>query len=162
MAINRSRGIQQQGFSLLELLMVMAIVGLLSGLIFSGLNGIQRWLAASQTQALFKEIEHAGRVYCMENGDWPPELKVGEVALNGNTKWRETLGMHMETPVLDGILVDGFGNTDLRMVVDDDRDHWITGDQLESLKPGERPDKIWARVVLYSLREDGALGEKSW
>jgi hypothetical protein len=68
----------------------------------------------------------------------------------------------MERPVMDELLTDGLGNTDIRLVLDADGDHWIEGSDLSGLPEADRPQRLWARVALYSLDDDGNLSAKSW
>ena len=147
------------GFSLFELLVVLAVMTILGGLGFSGLGGLQLWIARQEAQALFHELEMACLRYRMENGAWPDSLTAGEISLNGaSTDWRDELAPYMEQDLSELRLTDGFGNTDLRLVVDVDGDHWIRASEAGGLN-GE---DLWARAAVYSLDEQGILVMASW
>lgn len=151
------------GFSLMELVLVLGLLGLLAGLTAPALRGIRLWLSERESRLLFMEVETACRLYRMERGGWPDELTGREIFLNGGTvDWRRVLGPYMERPVADEALVDGRGNTDIRMVLDADGDHWIEGSELSGLTEAERPERLWARVAIYSLDTDGNLSAKNW
>ncbi|NDV63494.1 type II secretion system protein [Puniceicoccales bacterium CK1056] len=151
------------GFSLLELLVVLGILSLLAGLATGGSKGIQNWLAASESQSLFMEIANACQQYRMEHGEWPEAFRAGETDLNAAAEdWSKALAGYLERRVLDRVLRDGFGNTRLFLVLDSDGDHWIEPGQFEAMEEGIVPDRIWARVAIYSLDEAGRLTAKSW
>lgn len=151
------------GFSLLELLVVLGILSLLAGLASSGSKGIRNWLAAQESEALFLEIKNACHRYRLDHGRWPGTFMEGETGLNasGGT-WREQLSGYMERQVIDRIVEDGYGNSRLFLLMDTDGDHWINREQFESVEGAGLPDKIWARIAIYSLDASGNLISKSW
>jgi prepilin-type N-terminal cleavage/methylation domain-containing protein len=154
---------KRKGFSLLELLAVLAVILILAGLTLPSMSGIQRWLAIGETEALFHEIEHACRIHRMENGHWPAGLSAGEVALNDTDgRWRDPVSRNMETPWPDEGLADGFGHADIYILVDVDGDHWILPGEFEALQPMDRPSQLWSRVAIYSLDAMGRLAVSNW
>lgn len=151
------------GFTLMELLIVVAIMSLLAGLGATGLQGIRGWMARQETLSLFHELENACRLYRMDHGKWPESLLPGEIDLNALSRgWRDDLGPYMERRLEDTDLKDGFGNTALFLVIDEDGDHWIPRESLESLPSSTLPDRVWARVAIYSLDGEDKLQMGNW
>ena len=150
------------GFSLLELLIVLAIVSLLSGLGWSGVSGLRNWMAVQESRGLFNELQTACLSYREEFGVWPPCLAGGSLSLaDADQSWRVELGPFLgRDPRLE--LVDGFGHGSINLVVDLDWDHWISGNELPGLDGDSAPEKLWTRVVAYSLDGAGALAACSW
>lgn len=150
------------GFTLLEMLLVIGIAVLMMGLSGSAWQGIRRWQAGAESRLLFMELENACGLYRQETGDWPAGLQEGELGLAGSLALQEALAPYLERPLLGTTLRDGFGNTDIRLIVDADGDHWIEASDFAGLEPDRRPSRLWARVVVYSLGGDGRLGAASW
>jgi prepilin-type N-terminal cleavage/methylation domain-containing protein len=151
------------GFSLIELLLVLGIMAILGGLGAAGFKGVHAWLGAQQSRSLFAELQNACRLYRMERGTWPESFLDGEADLNAEgSGWRDQLGPYMESRVADRTIEDGDGNTRIFLIVDADGDHWIERDAFIAADPGQLPDRIWARVVVYSLDGEGALAATSW
>ena len=152
-----------RGMSLLELLVVLGVMAILAGVGLPGLRSVQDWLARTESRALFGEIQTACRIVRLQQDEWPLVFQEGEIALNedgaGVRKW---LIPFMESRI-EGILVeDGYGNTDIRLIVDIDDDHWIKAEDFQGLEPANRPPAIWARAVVYSLDGAGRLAASSW
>jgi prepilin-type N-terminal cleavage/methylation domain-containing protein len=154
---------RRSGFTLMEMILVLGLLGLLAGLTTPALRGVRDWLAVRESHLVFMEVETACRLYRVEHGHWPEALTRGEVRLDADrVDWRSALGLYMERPVMDELLVDGRGNTDIRLVLDADGDHWIEGNDLSGLPEADRPQRLWARVALYSLDDHGNLSATSW
>ncbi len=151
------------GHSLLELVVVLAVLGVLAGVGLAGAKGIRAWLARGETRALFLELQTACRLCRHELGGWPEALAGGEIALNGEgPDWRAALAPYLERPVHGCELADGHGNTRLFLLVDADDDHWIEPAEFRALAPEERPPRLWERAAVYSLDADGRLAAASW
>lgn len=151
------------GFTLLELVLILGVLGILAGISSPAIRGIRDWLADRESRLLFMELETACRLYRMEWGDWPEELANEEVELSADpATWRRLLGPYMGEGPQDGMLSDGHGNTDIRLVLDADGDHWIEGSRLIGVPEADRTERLWARVAIYSLDADGNLVAKSW
>jgi prepilin-type N-terminal cleavage/methylation domain-containing protein len=152
-----------RGFTLMELVLVLGLLGLLAGLTAPALGGIRAWLAGRESQLLFLEVESACRLYRMENGAWPEPFTAGEIGLNDRpAAWKDFLASYMEREVHGPQLEDGHGNSEIRLVLDTDGDHWIYGRELTRLPESERPERLWARVAIYSLNPDGSLSATNW
>lgn len=163
MALGKNFLQDNKGFSLLEVLLVLGVMSILAGLATGGSKGIRNWLAASESRSLFMEMENACLQYRMNHGRWPPALGQTETELNADGgDWRDALAPYLERRVVDRVLRDGFGHTRLFLLVDLDGDRWIERDQFRALGEADRPERIWARVAMYSLDEDGALVSTSW
>ena len=151
------------GFSLLELLLVLGILSLLSGLGFSAVQVIQRHLGHAESATLFAELETACRLYRLEHGDWPDGLRGGEVDLNGEgEKWQTALAPYLESIDPEKPLEDGFGNPSLFLVLDGDHDRRIQATDFRALPAASRPDGLRRRVALYSLDGQGRLASANW
>lgn len=147
----------------MELILVLGLLGLLAGLTAPAVGGVRAWLAGRESQLLFMDVESACRLYRMEHGSWPEPLSQGEIGLNESTvAWRDVLAPYLERRIEAQVLEDGHGNTDIRIVLDVDGDHWIDGTQLRGLPESNRPARIRARVAIYSLNPNGSLSAKNW
>ena len=155
----RGRG----GFSLLELILVLAVLGLLAGLGTSAGRAVQRSAAVHETRALFLELMTACQLHRVETGNWPPGLEGGGMELLPDSPgWKGALQPFMAR-TLEGIpLIDGFGNRRIFIQVDLDGDRWIPGEELAGLVPGQRPDRVAGRLAVYSVDANGNLGQGSW
>ena len=148
---------------MVEMLIVLSIMGILAGLGISGTTGIRRWMGTIQTEALFMELESACRMYRLETGEWPSGGRSGEWDLEGNASGlRMELASFLENHGPNDRLEDGFGNRTLYLIFDTDGDHWIEPSDFEALSEADRPERLWKRVVAYSLGKDGELVAQSW
>jgi prepilin-type N-terminal cleavage/methylation domain-containing protein len=151
------------GFSLLELLMVLGILSLLAGIGLSGSLGLRVWMGEIRSQSMMSELEAAMLLYRAEAGRWPAFSRSGEIALNDpEPAWRTILEPYLENLDPSEKLEDGFGNRAVFMVIDGDGDHWIESSDFEALAEHERPQRLWRRVVVYSLDGEGKLATSTW
>ena len=70
------------GFSLIELLVVISIIGVLAGMILSTAKGIQTKGARSRAESEIKALEAALESYKSDNGDYPMAMSGGLSATN--------------------------------------------------------------------------------
>jgi general secretion pathway protein G len=68
----RGRVPRRGGFTLTELLVVIFIIGLLTGLILTGVMAFKRGSGVRNTQAMFTMIRAAIESYASDWGDFPP------------------------------------------------------------------------------------------
>lgn len=64
---------RERGFSLLELLIVMAVIGVLASAGVSGYSAYRKQTARAEAEALWQELSMAVNLYRMEEGRWPEE-----------------------------------------------------------------------------------------
>ena len=81
----RMRGRHTDGFSLVELLVVLVIVGLLAGLVAPQVLGYLGGAKQSSAQAQIKNLESALELYFIDNGQYPTS-EDGLSALSGAPK----------------------------------------------------------------------------
>lgn len=73
LALAARRGARERGFSLLELLIVMAVIGVLASAGVSGYSAYRKQTARAEAEALWQELSMAVNLYRMEEGRWPEE-----------------------------------------------------------------------------------------
>jgi prepilin-type N-terminal cleavage/methylation domain-containing protein len=99
MIIRREFHVQEQesdsGFTLVELLAVIAIIGLLAALLFPAISGIQRRSRIAFVKAQLQQIEHALNLYYEEFDTFPP---MGNDWLGGMYFASEDIGKDLEGP----------------------------------------------------------------
>ena len=154
---------RRAGFTLVEMLMVLGVMGVLAGMGFSGIQGLRQWLKDSADRALFMELQTACRLYYLDHGVWPDCFAATEVELTGPDP---CLGMplapYMETRWSSDFLEKEFEDQTIHLVIDKDRDHWIRPVEFFSIGESERPGEIWDHVVVYSLDREGQLRLATW
>ncbi len=135
-----------RGFSLIELLTVVAIVGILAAITIPALSGARDSANRAKTKAQFHQWAAAMELYRQEYGFYPNVASNGKVdtarfaaELTGRTLTGQPLGLDfgnrkgirfytLAAEELDGDglhLVDAYGNTDLAVRIDTNRDGLI-------------------------------------
>jgi general secretion pathway protein G len=66
---------RRQGFTLVEILLVVAILGILSGVAVVSLKGRTKTASISATRTSIKAIQTAIDTYEVDNGTYPPSLQ---------------------------------------------------------------------------------------
>lgn len=65
-----------RGFTLVELMLVMAIIGVLAAIGFTGYNAVQRRAARAQADVYWRDLNTAAQLYQLENHEWPKDIKM--------------------------------------------------------------------------------------
>lgn len=72
----------KKGFTIIELLVVSAIISLLVSVVFASITGARARSRDSRREADIKEIQNALDLYAVNNREFP--ICAGDVVLNGN------------------------------------------------------------------------------
>lgn len=64
-----------RGFTLVELMLVMAIIGVLAAIGFTGYNAVQRRAARAQADVYWRDLNTAVQLYRLEKGAWPKDIE---------------------------------------------------------------------------------------
>ncbi len=158
-----ARDWEGSGFTLVELLLTLFVVSLLAGLSAAGASGWRRLAQAGETEARLHAIVSACRFYRVDHGRWPPAFDSrGVLSLAESATWQAELGAYLEGHPVGRPYPDGYGNLALYALVDVDGDGWIEGRDMPVLTIEERPARVRARIVSFSVGGDGGLAGQSW
>lgn len=64
-----------RGFTLVELMLVMAIIGVLAAIGFTGYNAVQRRAARAQADVYWRDLNTAAQLYQLEKHGWPTDIQ---------------------------------------------------------------------------------------
>src|SRR5690606_20413343 len=93
-----------RGFTLVELMLVMAIIGVLAAIGFTGYNAVQRRAARAQADVYWRDLNTAVQLYRLEKHQWPTDFErlKGEYldndAWNDATKVRASISVQNNAP----------------------------------------------------------------
>lgn len=77
------------GFTLMEVLLVLAILGVIIGLVLPNLLGTQQNANIQATKLQIKGIEQAAKVYALDHaGTFPPSIEELFMNNSGDTSWK--------------------------------------------------------------------------
>lgn len=151
------------GFSLIEILLVLSVIGILASAGLGTIQAMQRWMATARTRQLFHELELSLRQYKADRGYWPTSLEGCEFGINGlPDDWKTELAPYLTGTDPAGDLVDGFGNSDIRVVLDRDGDQLCDPGDMPGLPEGFQKSPVWKQVAIYSLDESGQVVAVNW
>src|ERR1700744_3767124 len=89
----RSPREKQAGFTLMELLTVIAVIGILTAFTIPGLRGVQRSAKISRVKAELQQVETALENYKSRYGFYPPSNSSGSAAALFNPLYYELSGV---------------------------------------------------------------------
>ena len=171
---------KKSAFTLIELLIVIAIIGILAGLAFQGVQIAIERANTTATKILFNQWTIALETYKMEYGTYPRDLLNDDqpILLNEKKKafYYSLVGRQFDGSKLSpqdrmyynrkgltfytisegeindaGNFVDGFGNPTIYLKLDHDNDGVIKGLPIED---SNETENIRAKVVFYTDDED--------
>lgn len=64
-----------RGFTLVELMLVMAIIGVLAAIGFTGYNAVQRRAARAQADVYWRDLNTAAQLFQLEKHEWPEDIE---------------------------------------------------------------------------------------
>lgn len=108
----RNRSKARRGFTLIEILLVLAIIGMLAGVAVVALVGTREGAKIDTTKAMLKSIETALETYNMHIGHYPTEEEGNLTALMTKPSFsNETLAEKWRGPYLKNEPRDSWNNT---------------------------------------------------
>ncbi len=99
--LNMKKNKQEQGFTLVELLVVIAVVGLLTTIAIISFSGARIKSRDAQRVAYIKQINEALELYYLHNGIYPTLVTPGQVLASGSTVYLNPVPNN-PTPRTDG------------------------------------------------------------
>ena len=84
---NMKQKSSRKGFTLIEMLIVIAIIGILSSIVLVGLGPIQRRGRDARRQADLRQVQNALELYYNKCGYYPGSTAGGKIASGGCTGW---------------------------------------------------------------------------
>jgi prepilin-type N-terminal cleavage/methylation domain-containing protein len=146
----------RRGFSLLEMLVVVALIGILLGISTTILAGMKEKARAAVTRDTAKQLAEAWTRLLQDHGEWPAEImKAGDGEVTAGSSHLKILGGFFETREKEREkgLKDSWGNL-FKLWFDTDYDGRIIHPALGA------DQRIRASVVVASPGKDGKWGTK--
>jgi prepilin-type N-terminal cleavage/methylation domain-containing protein len=120
---------RKNGFTLIEILVAIAILAALAGMLLPMLGGARKAAAAKAAKATIERIKLAAEAYCNDFGDYPPtSLASLGVSTNGANEGNESLVRCLTTRAEHGPYL-AYDEKDL---ANTDSDHILGDDPLRS------------------------------
>ena len=79
---------KKRGFTLIELMVVIAIIGLLSSTVFATLNSAREKAKVAKAKAELKILYKALLKYNIDNNSWPPNCNNMDALNEWNGTWK--------------------------------------------------------------------------
>lgn len=185
------RGIRPAGFSLLEMIAVLGVIGVLGGLVLPAGRAALEFARAVRTRSIFAQWTVAMELYRAEYGTFPEIAagglldserlataltgrdplgrEVSDDGVNGNLRRRSFLNpgatewLRLPPPAEQAVAIDAFGNSDIGVLYDRDGDGWIRGEEwtIPALRSGNARDGFGEAVALNSERERAEGGVRA-
>lgn len=177
----RSYGPDSRGFTLVEILTVIAVIAILAAILIPATSAVQRNVTRSKTRSQFSQWSTAYEVFKADYGYYPA-LSGGsaEFGLNGqannntfiaalsgrNDNGDRTVAGGNTRSVRyytfseadfnqdTGLIVDAFDNPNIYVVVDRNLDGLVKSSDFGNLPSGSRPDSLHGGVFFYSSNSD--------
>jgi type IV pilus assembly protein PilA len=127
----RSAGGAQRGFTLIEIMIVIAIIGILSGLAIPAYQEYTIRAQVTEGLSLASDLQASVAEYYAQNGVWPADVTVlGLPDSTRNSNYVQTIS------VTDGLITITYGG----------RANSVIADQTLALQPGlnDNEDVLWA------------------
>ncbi|WKZ25732.1 MAG: prepilin-type N-terminal cleavage/methylation domain-containing protein [bacterium] len=80
----------KKGFTLVELLVVVSLIGVLATLVIANMNSARERARDTQRKSDFRNIQTALRLYYNDNGGYPTSSTDNIVGCDGNCVWGES------------------------------------------------------------------------
>ena len=114
-ALQQNDGPRAPGFTLIEMIVVMAIIAILAGTVIGGMSYYRQKMANGATEVLIASIERALEDYKSDNGSYPVGANTAVLVteLYVNKVYLDTLNPNLTGKALNvegGQIIDAWGN----------------------------------------------------
>ncbi|MFP4351710.1 MAG: type II secretion system protein [Puniceicoccaceae bacterium] len=175
----------KQAFTLIELLTVIAIIGILAGIIIPTVGAVRENAMKSKTKAMFSQWVSAMDLFRQDYGYYPspddlgfPGVSVDDefyLLLTGdedselNKKERRYFSFSEDSiagashdSADEGDIIDAFGNNNISMAVDSDLNGIIEDEELNGAPTEAGQDSIRSSVIFWTIPDGDYVEVKSW
>lgn len=106
----------KRGFTIVELLVVVAILGILLGIVSTAVTGAVKNGRKRRAEAMCKMMEQAIATYCQQEGDWPTAIKNRVNSMGDKSKY--TFSGGEADSIFREIVRDSVGKSANRYLID--------------------------------------------